>query len=275
MSKQGHPSTLVLHLGALGDLVLALPAIAALGPVEAWGPSPSRLSLALAPRGPIVRARPLPDALFRDELPPGLVDGFERVVVFARREGPLARNLPRATFVTTDGEGHASDVLLDQLVAAGLARSDAARVPLLQVSRAPSNLLVIQPGSGGRSKRWPPERFSDVARRSGMEVICVLGPAELDPPDSSLRVAPRVVEAPSLEDLVSLLATARVYLGNDSGVTHLAAALATPVLAVFGPTDPARWGPRGRGPIEVMRDPSGDLDRLSVETVLAVLQGKF
>ncbi len=151
MSKQGHP-TLILHLGALGDLVLALPAIAALGPVEAWGPSPGRLSLALAPRGPIVRVRSLPDALFGDELPPGLVDGFERIVVFARREGPLARNLPRASFVSTDGAGHVSDVLLDQLVAAGLARSDAARVPVLDVPRpsVSTRTLVIQPGSGGR-----------------------------------------------------------------------------------------------------------------------------
>ena len=48
-----------------------------------------------------------------------------------------------------------------------------------------------------------------------------------------------------LYDLACWLATARLFVGNDSGITHLAAAVGTPVLAIFGPTDPAIWAPRG------------------------------
>ena len=48
-----------------------------------------------------------------------------------------------------------------------------------------------------------------------------------------------------LYELAQWLARARLYIGNDSGITHLAAAVGTPVVAVFGPTDPAVWGPRG------------------------------
>lgn len=273
MAPQVTPSTtLVLHLGALGDLVLALPAIAALacsGEVEAWGPSVERLSVGLSPRGPIARARSLPHSLFGEE-PPAL-DAFERIVVFARREGPLARNLPRAHFVSSGGAGHVSDALLDQLVASGLARSDALRHPVLATPPSEERALVVQPGAGSRAKRWPAERFAEVVRRSGLEATCLLGPAELDPPDASLHVAPRIVRAPSTEELVQLLAGARVYVGNDAGVTHLAAALGTPVVAIFGPTDPARWAPRGRAPVEVIRAPGGDLERLVVEPVLDAL----
>ena len=295
MSKQGDHDglrrTLAIHLGALGDLVLALPALAALargGAVEAWGPSRERLSIGLAPRGPFAAVRVLPHELFGE---PGdaarLVEGFERVVVFSRAEGPLARNLPGATFLSVGEKGHVSDVLLDGLVERGLVDATAVRHPVLHVPRRdtglvplggdppipprgapPFGLLVVQPGAGGRAKRWAPERFAEVARRSGRETVCVLGPAELDPPEPSLRFGGRIVEAPPLEELIALLASARVFLGNDAGVTHLAAALGVPTVAVFGPTDPRRWAPRGRGRVSVIRAPEGDLSRLGVEPVL-------
>ena len=274
MGKQGgHRSTLAIHLGALGDYILALPALAALarsGELEAWGPSRERLSLALAPRGPIARVGPLPHSLFGED-PPSL-DSFGRIVVFAREEGPLAANLRGAVFVHAGERGHVSDALLDALVAAGLVPPDSSRTPTLDVPRRDTGLLVVQPGAGGRGKRWAPERFAAVARRSGLETVCLLGPAELDPPQPALRFGSRVVEAPSLEEVVHLLAGARAYLGNDAGVTHLAAAVGAPTVAVFGPTDPARWGPRGWGPIEIVRAPGGDLTRLDVDVVGAALR---
>ncbi len=274
MGKQGnHLRTLVVHLGALGDFILALPAIAALArsrDVEAWGPSRERLALALAPRGPLAVARVLPDSLFGDE-PPAL-DRFERVVVFAREEGPLAANLPGAVFVDPGSSGHVSDALLDRLIAAAVVPEDSSRIPTLDVARKDTGVLVVQPGAGGRTKRWAPERFAEVARRSGLETVCLLGPAELDPPQPALGFGSRVVEAPSLDEVVGLLASARAYLGNDAGVTHLAAAVGVPTVAVFGPTDPARWGPRGRGPVRIVQAPGGDLMGLGVEPVLEALQ---
>ncbi|HZU96675.1 MAG TPA: glycosyltransferase family 9 protein [Planctomycetota bacterium] len=280
MVKQGDPRALAIHMGALGDFVLALPALAEIArthELEAWGPSVERLSIALAPRGPLARVRRLPDSLFGDE--PVKLD-FDRVFVFARREGPLAKNLPDAVFLPIDGPGHVSDVLL-----AALAPSprEAGRglgwgVPFLEAPPHPTSpplrggeeMLLIHPGAGGKGKRWPAARFAEVARRSPLEVACVLGPAELDPPDPELRIASRVIEAPTLDDLVRLLARARVYLGNDAGVTHLAAALGVRTVALFGPTDPARWGPRGRS-VTIVRAPAGDLSKLDVETVLAAV----
>lgn len=277
MGKQdGHRSTLAIHLGALGDYILAVPALselARLGPVEVWGPSQERLSLALAPRGPVARTRVLPHELFGEEPGPALrsTSDFERVVVFSKKEGPLARALPGALFADTGSEGHVSDVLLDRLGARGWASSDPVRHPALSVSRQDAGILVVQPGAGGRSKRWAPSCFEEVARRSGLETVCLLGPAELDPPERALRFGARVVEAPSMEELIGLLATARAFVGNDAGVTHLAAALSVPTVAVFGPTDPSRWAPRGPGRVEVVRAPGGDLTRLDVAPVLEAL----
>jgi hypothetical protein len=278
MVKQGDPKpaerALAIHMGALGDFVLALPALAEIArthELEAWGPSVERLSIALAPRGPLARVRRLPDSLFGDD-PPRL--DFDRVFVFARREGPLARNLPDAVFLPIDGPGHVSDVLLDGLRAQAPSPREAGgglrwRGPFLEAPPplpSQEEMLLIHPGAGGKGKRWPATRFAEVARRSPLEVACVLGPAELDPPDPELRIASRVIEAPTLDELVRLLVRARVYLGNDSGVTHLAAALGVRTVALFGPTDPARWGPRGHA-VTIVRAPTGDLSKLDVDTV--------
>jgi heptosyltransferase III len=69
----------------------------------------------------------------------------------------------------------------------------------------------------------------------------------------------------NLHQLACWLASARVYIGNDSGITHLAAAVGTPVVAIFGPTDAAVWAPRGE---RVSVVSAGSLDAISVDAVL-------
>lgn len=64
-------------------------------------------------------------------------------------------------------------------------------------------------------------------------------------PDRRIPPLPGAVRIDDLYLLACWLARARLYIGNDSGITHLAAAVGTPVLALFGPTDPAVWAPRG------------------------------
>jgi ADP-heptose:LPS heptosyltransferase len=81
-------------------------------------------------------------------------------------------------------------------------------------------------------------------------------------PEDSLPDAVRIAD---LYELACRLATARVYIGNDSGITHLAAAVGTPVVAVFGPTDPSIWAPRG-DQIRVIAKPT--LTDITVEEVL-------
>src|SRR6185312_7546559 len=98
---------------------------------------------------------------------------------------------------------------------------------------------VIHPFSGSPRKNWPVENFRQLAAKLEriMPVLWCAGPD--DPPlEGALCI-------PDLYDLACWLARAALYIGNDSGITHLAAAVGTPVLALFGPTDPAVWAPRG------------------------------
>ena len=164
--------------------------------------------------------------------------------------------------------------------------------------------LVIQPGSGSPGKNWPAGNFrvlASLARDAlGLAVVIVLGPAELerDPPairagpmsgasapgqdaDDLCSVADAILKSPRLPLLAALLADAAAYVGNDSGVSHLAAACGAPTVAVFGPSDPAVWAPRGArvtvvranapGPAACTGSP-GDLRQVEVEDVLEALR---
>ncbi|MBI5084159.1 MAG: hypothetical protein HZB13_06125 [Acidobacteria bacterium] len=95
---------------------------------------------------------------------------------------------------------------------------------------------------GSRKKNWPLERFQEVARLLPFPVRWCAGP------DEHLEGA---VRFDTLSALIPWLASARLFIGNDSGVSHLAAACGVPVVAIFGPTDPRVWSPRGH--VRVMR----------------------
>ena len=115
-------------------------------------------------------------------------------------------------------------------------------------------VLAVHPGSGGRLNCWAPERFAKVAERASTELdlapLLIRGPADGEAVDAVLEaVAPLdvpVLENESLVIVASVLRRCAAYVGNDSGITHLAAAVGCPTVAVFGPTDPRIWGPRGR-----------------------------
>ncbi len=125
---------------------------------------------------------------------------------------------------------------------------------LLQGSKG-SPLVALHPGSGGYSpaRRWPPERFAQVAdgliEEYGVEVALVGGPEEgrLTRQVASLMSHPSLDLGgrTSLPLLAALLRRCHLFVGNDSGVMHLAAAVGTPVVAIFGPSNPSAWGPWG------------------------------
>jgi hypothetical protein len=128
-------------------------------------------------------------------------------------------------------EIHAADFFLGQVGGQGAA------VPSIQCEGiARADFAAIQPFSGSGRKNWPLERFREVAARLSIPVRWCAGPEE--PLADAVRFD-------NLYELACWLASARVYIGNDSGITHLAAAVGTPVAAIFGPTDPAVWAPRG------------------------------
>ncbi|HOQ04191.1 MAG TPA: glycosyltransferase family 9 protein [Anaerohalosphaeraceae bacterium] len=113
------------------------------------------------------------------------------------------------------------------------------------------SIVLIHPGSGGQTKCWAAENFillAQMLRQERYEVIFLLGPAERE--RFSVRTLRTFHQYPyfselSLTQILQVLACSDGYVGNDSGITHLAAALAKPTLAVFGPTDPAKFAPVG------------------------------
>ena len=115
-------------------------------------------------------------------------------------------------------------------------------------------VAVLNPGAGRRDKRWPSERFAALARRLGEEAgastLVVWGPGEEETARAVVEGAPgRATLAPAT-DLLGLLAVLRrasVVVAGDTGPLHLAAALGTPCVGLYGPTRAARNGPYGPG----------------------------
>ena len=139
-------------------------------------------------------------------------------------------------------------------------------------------VLVIHPGSGGVAKNW--EGMADVAhvwRLAGGRVVALIGPAEIE--RGTIFSADVVVAGESLAHVAAVVRRADRYLGNDSGISHLAALLGASVLVLFADTHPATWAPSGprvrvlrAGPICAECSPERFCEhRLSVTTVLAAL----
>jgi len=112
--------------------------------------------------------------------------------------------------------------------------------------------VMIHPGSGGQAKRWPLERFIAVLEHCsaiGRPTVAVLGEVELETwPDDDVRLIGSLTEVAtpgSMIEMSRMIAGAAVYIGNDSGPTHLAGQLGVHTIALFGPTDPHVWSPIG------------------------------
>jgi len=145
-------------------------------------------------------------------------------------------------------------------------------------------LVVIHPGSGGARKCWHLENFVSVAqglRTQGFEVLFLLGPAEIErlrpAEEARLYGAARCIGHLSLAQVVGLLSCADAFLGNDSGVSHLAAAIGLRTYVMFGPTDPALYRPIGPA-VTLFQDvtetfaerPSLDLQKQVLAAVTAI-----
>lgn len=129
--------------------------------------------------------------------------------------------------------------------------------------------VAIHPGSGSIRKNWPAERWLELIRTLPGPVLLILGEAELERwgPIASTGVADNVrlaVDLP-LETLVTQLNGCRLFLGHDSGVSHLAAACGIPAVLLFGPTDPVMWAPPTPGVRVLHRGPT--LETISVADV--------
>lgn len=124
--------------------------------------------------------------------------------------------------------------------------------------------VILNPGAGWGAKRWPAERYGEVARmfaHKGYGVVVNSGPGEetlaREVNISSGNIA--LALSPMLDELIALTRRASLVIAGDTGPLHLASALGKPVVGIFGPTDPARNGPFG-GRFHVLRHPESKRD---------------
>ena len=290
-------SVLVIHQGAIGDFVLALPALRVLRKTFPTARSvimgyPRILELVekrfYAEEIVSVDRKGMASFFVRggalDADLSGFFSAFDLIVVFTKDgEGPLIGNLRRVSqgrilhvtpFPPMHERTHLSEHLLRELRRYSL--SMPGQEPRLYLTRADqerganycerkgltftesTRTIVIHPGSGSKRKVWPVDRFVELMRRleraDGTRALVVLGPAEGAEVHKAFEAvawemgpaAPIFLKGLTLLELASVIEASRLFLGNDSGITHMAAALGVPTVAIFGPSDPKIWSPWGR-----------------------------
>lgn len=136
-----------------------------------------------------------------------------------------------------------------------------------------SGSIVLLPGAGRAEKLWPVDRFRELAATLGERALAVWGPGEEERARAiGCRVAPRT----NLRELARLLSTAAVVVGADTGPLHLAAALGTPVVGLYGPTNPRRNGPYGQIDCCVStHDGSRSMEGIAVGAVREKIDGQL
>ncbi len=123
------------------------------------------------------------------------------------------------------------------------------------------SMIALHPGAGSCEKRWPPDRFIALAKlvsiRMRKTFLIIQGPAEIglgNRIQQALDPLPSILlESASLDLLAGVLHHCRTFVGNDSGVAHLAAGINIPSVVIFGPTRPQHWAPLGKS-IVVLRN---------------------
>ena len=285
-------SILVIHQGALGDFILALPALEILRKAFPQAKSvimgyPRILELVekrfYAEEILSIDQKGMATFFVREgSLDFNLSQFFKRfdlIVVFGRDgNGTLIGNLKRVcqgrilpinSSPPWDEKVHFTDHLLKQFTQHGFPASESK--PKLHLKDSDrewakdfwkrksvtleerAKLIILHPGSGSKRKVWPLDRFFSLAHtlrnHLGSKIFIVLGPAEGaetqktfegEEPNSFI-----LGKGLTLLQLASLMEGCWFFMGNDSGVSHMATALGLPTLVIFGPTDERVWSPRG------------------------------
>ncbi|CAG0957366.1 hypothetical protein ANRL2_00582 [Anaerolineae bacterium] len=276
-------SLLIVHQGALGDLVCIFPIIAVLRHhfrptamlcqghlgklaaaerlVDAWFPVEAAWVASLFTGTPAAEARQA-------------LASFSHILVFSKSE-ILASSLQHISDARigkvpprppTERRLHVSEHALRCIREYGWipeAAVEAMRRAVLPIERPPlgvtrrpdSKTILLHPGAGSPRKRWPLDGFLELAARIKARRLnpeFVIGPAEQDLLFELERHGAIVHRPADCLHLSNLLRSAVAYIGNDSGVSHLAAWTGLPSVVIFGPTDPARWRPLGRA-VEIVQ----------------------
>jgi heptosyltransferase-3 len=237
---------LLIRPGAIGDFILSLPALESLRAdyTEVWCASQNVPLARFADSAQSIVASgldrlgllPADDTIER-------LRRFDSVISWYGTNRPEFRELTQKLalpfqFLTAlpTGDGHAVEFYNEQ--ARRLGPSPTSRFPEIRCPAADRTFAVLHPFASNLAKRAPMAVFESAARRLSetMPVHWLCGPEE------ELAGAVRIDD---LYELASWLRKARIFVGNDSGISHLAAAVGTPVHAYFRTTDPKVWAPRG------------------------------
>jgi lipopolysaccharide heptosyltransferase I len=133
---------------------------------------------------------------------------------------------------------------------------DAARQSIAAKLGGVEDFVLINPGGGWATKLWEPDRFADLARRlraDGLNVVVTWGPGEEALARQIAKGADVKLVDSTLQELVALCERAKLFVGGDTGPMHFAAAIGTPLVALFGPTSSDRNGPFRREDMVVER----------------------
>lgn len=187
------------------------------------------------------------------------LSGARRVIGFDRaslREPAAAVFYRERVAAGEDGHVIRKNLRLAAAVGAGIGALEFPIRPVesaalaIVLARESSPFALLNPGAAWPNKRWPPDRFARLAAwlrdRHGLRSIALWGPGEEHlAREIAGASSGAATEAPptTLTDLVALARAARLVVSGDTGPTHIAAAVGTPVVSLFGPTDPLRNGP--------------------------------
>lgn len=258
---------LLIRPGAIGDTIVSLPALESAcrsSYNEVWVSSPCVPLIGFADRVRSIASTGLDLLELGMETPAAAaLSCFDSVISWYGTNRPEFREAVRdLPFTFHPALPERSDLHAVDFYSRQVGVPDGGIPSIEPVPVQPRSTIVIHPFSGSPKKNWPLSKFEELAGSLPLPVEFSAGPQE------------ELAEAMRFDDLGRLaqwLAGARVYVGNDSGISHLAAAVGVPVVSIFRSTDPKKWAPRGRAPISVLLgEPSVDEVR---RAVLAILTG--
>jgi heptosyltransferase-2 len=277
---------LVIRGGAIGDFVLTLPTIRALRTafpqsyIEVLGYKHIVVLALNPPHANAVRSIEsgtlAPFFARNAELPSEQARhfaSFDLVISYLfDPDGIFAANLTRAGAqrvihgpAKLDGSAHAAVQLARPLSELQIPIEDfAAHIP---VNKTEATAIALHPGSGSARKNWPLDRWIALAERlRERPSLIVGGEADVAQVDQLRRFATELAFALPLREIAEKIAGCAVFIGHDSGISHIAAATGAPCVLLFGPTDPRVWAPVNEN-VRVLRAANGKLAQLSVDEV--------
>ncbi|HEX8172733.1 MAG TPA: glycosyltransferase family 9 protein [Thermoanaerobaculia bacterium] len=290
-----HRSLLVLRLSALGDVIHTIPAVAALRETYdvSWvveRPYAELVEIVAQvhaipvrikkwARAPLVHRREIAEARralrgfdaaidFQGLMKSGMLGlGARQRIGFTRE---AIREKPALLFTNEKRRVDTSKHIIEQnLELARVAPGEGNWRSFPRPVDAHGDIVLL-PGAGKANKLWPAERFRRVAQHFGDRVLVAWGPHERE---LAAAIGARAAPPTDLRQLAFLLQRARVVVGGDTGPLHLAAALGTKVVGLYGPTDPRRNGPYGQLNRCINVFPSAkSMDAISVEEVVKLIE---